>query len=118
MASYTGNQLYGQGAPIEALTSGSSYTFSFITPSSLSGSSYFTFETVRNNDGVYDYKTVKNAVGTFTSLNNVETLITSSYIFSVVVDENGGSLVFTPSNNILISGSFLRTTGNTALTIS
>tara|TARA_R110000796_G_scaffold18817_1_gene56819 strand:+ start:758 stop:1114 length:357 start_codon:yes stop_codon:yes gene_type:complete len=118
MASYTGNQLNGKGTPIEALTASTPYTFSFSIPSTLSGSSYFTFETVRDNDGFYDSTSALNAVGSFTSLTNVQTLITSSYIFSVVVEQDGGSLVFTPSNNVLVSGSFLRTTGDTALTIS
>tara|TARA_R110002153_G_scaffold213745_2_gene366280 strand:+ start:1994 stop:2347 length:354 start_codon:yes stop_codon:yes gene_type:complete len=117
MATYTGNQLYGQGAPIEALTAGTPYTIGFRVPSYVNGSTYFTFETVRNNDGIYDSTSAKNAVGTFTSLNNVQTLITSSYIFSVVV-HGRSSLIFTPSNNIAISGSFLRTTGNTEVTIS
>ncbi len=118
MASYTGIQLSGAGTPNEALNAATPYTFSFTTPSTLSGSSYFTFETVRNNDGFYDSTSALNAVGTFTSLTNVQTLVSSSYIFSVVVEQDGGSLVFTPSNNVLVSGSFLRTTGNTALNIS
>ncbi len=117
MASYTGNQLSGEGTPTEALNASTPYTFSFTTPSSLSGSSYFTFETVRNNDGFYDSTSDLNAVGIFTSLTNVQTLISSSYIFSVVVEQDGGSLVFTPSNNVLVSGSFLRGTGGISLSI-
>ena len=51
MASYNSNQLYGAGTPIEALTSGSEYAFAIT--SSVSGSTYFTLETVRNPIGFY-----------------------------------------------------------------
>ena len=39
MASYTGIQLSGAGTPNEALNATTPYTFSFTTPSTLSGSS-------------------------------------------------------------------------------
>ena len=110
MASYTAEQLYGSGTPTEALTISTAYTFSLSTPSTLSGSAYFTFETVRENDGFYGSTSPKNAIGTFTSLTNVQTLVSSSYIFSVEVGKGGGSLVFTPSDNVALSGSFLRGT--------
>ena len=118
MASYTGDQLSGAGTPIEALNASTAYTFSISPSSNLSGSSYFTFETVRNSDGYYDSSSALNAVGDFSSLTNVQTLVSSSYIFSLVVEEGGGSFVFTPSNNVLVSGSFLRTTGGSSLVIS
>lgn len=118
MASYTAEQLYGSGTPIEALTASTSYTFTLTSPSSLSGSAYFTFETVRENDGFYDDTSSQNAIGTFTTLTNVQTLVSSSYIFSVVVEQGGGSFVFTPSNNVAISGSFLRGTGGISLSIT
>lgn len=118
MASYTAEQLYGSGTPIEALTISTAYTFSLSTPSTLSGSAYFTFETVRENNGFYGSTSPKNAIGTFNSLNNVQTLVSSSYIFSVVVEQGGGSFIFTPSNNIAVSSSFLRGTGGISLSIT
>jgi hypothetical protein len=115
MASYNSNQLYGAGAPIESLTSGSTYTFAIT--SSASGSTYFTLETVRNSIGFYDSTTPATAVGTFGSLTNVTGLVSSSYVFSVIVNQGGGSFTFTPSTNIVVSGSFLRGTGGISLNI-
>ena len=115
MASYNSNQLYGAGAPIESLTSGSTYTFAIT--SSASGSTYFTLETVRNSIGFYDSTTPTTAVGTFGSLTNVTGLVSSSYVFSVIVNQGGGSFTFTPSTNIVVSGSFLRGTGGISLNI-
>ena len=116
MASYNSNQLYGAGAPIEALTSGSEYTFA--VTSSVSGSTYFTLETVRNPIGFYDSTTPTTAVGTFRNLTNVQTLVSSSYIFSTVVNQGGGSFIFTPATNVAASGSFLRGTGGISLNIA
>ena len=54
MATYTAEQLSGAGTPIEALTGGTTYGFVLLRPISLSGSGYFTMETVRNENGYYD----------------------------------------------------------------
>jgi len=116
MASYNSNQLYGAGAPIEALTSGSTYTFA--VTSSASGSTYFTLESVRNSIGYYDSSSSATATGTIENLTNVTGLVSSSYIFSVIINQGGGSFTFTPSTNIEVSGSFLKGTGGISLTIS
>ena len=116
MASYNSNQLYGAGAPIEALTGGSTYTFTITSPAT--GSSYFTLETVRNSIGYYDSTSATTARGTFGSLTNITGLVSSSYIFSAVVQPGGGSFTFTPAANVAVSGSFLRGTGGISLTIS
>lgn len=117
MSSYTADQLYGEGTPIEALTSGLTYTFTLSTPSSLSGSAYFTNESVRNIDGFYS-GSIPNTVGVVDNFNGISNLIQSDYIFSVVVDQNGGSFDFTPSSDVIESGSFLRTTGGMSLNIT
>jgi hypothetical protein len=116
MASYNSNQLYGAGAPIEALTSGTTYTFTIA--SSATGSTYFTLETVRNPLGFYDSTSSTTARGTFGSLTNITGLVSSSYVFSVIVNQGGGSFTFSPATNIAASGSFLRGTGGISLTIS
>ena len=54
MATYTAEQLSGAGTPIEALTGGTTYGFVLLRPLSLTGSGYFTMETVRNGQGFYD----------------------------------------------------------------
>ena len=118
MASYTGAQLEGQGTPIEALTAGTEYIFTVTAPSTLLGSSYFTFETVRNANGFYDSTTVQNAVGTLSS-SNIPTLpIQSPYIFSEIISPGGNTFSFTPTNNVAVSSSFLRGTGGISLAIA
>ena len=69
---------------------------------------------------VYNSSSPKNAVGTYSTFTNIseDTLVTSSYIASVVVPPGGGSFKFNPTTNIAASGSFLRATGETTLTIS
>jgi hypothetical protein len=116
MASYNSNQLEGAGAPIEALTSGSTYTFAIT--SSASGSTYFTLESARNPIGFYDSSSSATAEGTIENLTNVTGLVSSPYIFSIVVNPGGGSLNFIPSNNVAASGSFLRGTGGISLNIA
>ena len=49
MASYTAQQLSGAGTPIEAISG--QKTFTLTKPSNLSGSAYFTIETVKNSSG-------------------------------------------------------------------
>tara|TARA_S200002703_G_scaffold43808_3_gene38170 strand:- start:56 stop:412 length:357 start_codon:yes stop_codon:yes gene_type:complete len=118
MASYTADQLYGAGTPIEALTGGVTYTFTLGSPVS-SGSAYFTVETVRNANGFYDTQP-SNSLGTYASFTGIDesTSITSSFISSVVVPQGGGSYTFTPTSNVEVSSSFLKSTGGVTLTIS
>ena len=124
MADYTGTQLSGAGTPIEALNAGVTYDFVLIRPLNLSGSGYFTMETVRNENGFYDSTRPTNAVGVYdftTEPGSILTPISSSYIMSSVVvptSDNTSSFTFTPTENIAISSSFLRTTGGVTLTIS
>lgn len=116
MATYTAAQLSGAGTPIEPLTEGTTYTFTFSIPSSLSGSAYFTNESVRNENGFYLGEST-NAVGDVNNFLGVSNLIQSPYIFSVVIEEDGSSFDFTPTDDVPISGSFLRATGGMSLTI-
>jgi len=115
MASYTAEQLRDKGVPTEALVGDK--TFNLTNPSS--GSAYFTIETVRNIDGFYDSTSDTNALGVYSNFNgiDVETLITSSYIASVVVPGAECSFQFNPTTNIPLSGSMLRATGGISLII-
>jgi len=118
MATYSAALLEGKGAPMEAINSSDTKTFTLTAPSSLSGSAYFTIETVRNNDGFYDSSSPSNAIGVYSSLTDVQTLVTSSYIASVVVEQGGGSFQFSPTSNITVSESMVRATGGLSLQIS
>ncbi len=115
MASYTANQLSGKGTPCELLTGGNTYTFTLSNP--LSGSAYFTFESIRDVNGFYS-GSATNANGTIDNFSGVSSLINSPYIFSVVVSAEGGSFDFIPTSTMAVSGSFLRTTGGTSLSIA
>ena len=121
MASFTGKQLSGAGTPIPALTAGSQYNFRLLTPQSLSGSGYFTMETVRDADGRYDSTKPTNAIGAYdfaTGGNAIETPVTSSYIMSGDVtptSDRTGSFIFVPTENIVAGSSMLRTTGDIKL---
>jgi len=114
MATYSAEQLRGQGSPVEELSGNK--TFTFTNP--FSGSSYFTIETVRNANGFYDSSSPKNALGTYASLTNVGTLITSSYIASVVIKPGGGSFTFNPTSTVSATTSYVRATGGVTLEIT
>ena len=115
MASYTAEQLNGAGTPTEALSGTKTFTLS----NPLSSSAYFTVETVRNATGSYAAEAT-NALGVYGSFINIneDTLITSSYISSVVVPSGASSYQFTPTSNVAVSSSMLRATGGVTLTIS
>ena len=119
MASYTANQLNGAGVLIEELTGGVSYVFTIGNTTS-TGSAYFTVETVRDNNGFYDSTRPTNALGLYSSFSNIDqnTLITSSYISSVVVENGGGIYQFTPDSTVAAGSSYLRATGGMTLEIT
>ena len=123
MANYTGAQLSGAGTPIESLTAGVTYDFVLVKPSNLSGSGYFTVETVRNENGFYDSTRPTNAVGTYTDFVNTPLIgfITSSYISSIVCTKSTPTAVsykFKPTVTIAAGSSMLRSTGNIGLQLN
>ena len=115
MASYTAAQLKGAGTPTEALSGVKTFTIT----NTLSGSAYFTVETVRNYSGSYAGQATNalGSYGTFTGI-NADTLITSSFISSVVVPSGVSSYQFTPTSTVAVSSSMLRGTGDISLVIS
>jgi len=119
MANYTAEQLSGAGTPIEVLTGGVSYVFTIGNTTS-TGSAYFTVETVRDDNGFYDSTIPTNALGLYSSFSDIDqnTLITSSYISSVVVEKGGGIYQFTPDSTVAVSSSYLRATGDMTLEIT
>jgi len=115
MASYTFVQLNGAGTPTEALSGAKTFTLS----NPLSSSAYFTVETVRNATSSYAGQPT-NALGTYASFTGIDatTLVTSSFISSVVVPSGASSYQFTPTSTVAVSSSMLRATGGVTLTIS
>jgi hypothetical protein len=116
MASYTSTQLYGPGTPTEALRGTLTFTFTNLNDSP----TYFTIETVRNANGVYDSTSATNALGVYSNFTdiNIDSLITSSYIASVILPPGASRFQFNSTVNVAVSGSFLRATGETSLIIS
>ena len=121
IGTFTGLQLSGSGTPIPALTAGTKYTFTLSIPTGLSGSGYFTSETSKDPNGFYPSTTVENAIGVYDTLTGIPdgSLVTSSYISSIVTDNQPAvcSYKFTPTYNVVVSSSMLRTTGNIGLQI-
>ena len=121
VGTFTGLQLSGSGTPIPALTAGTEYTFTLSIPTGLSGSGYFTSETSKDPNGFYPSTTVENAIGVYDTLTGIPdgSLVTSSYISSIVTDNQPAvcSYKFTPTYNVVVSSSMLRTTGNIGLQI-
>ena len=91
------------------ISAGELTTYTISNP--LIGSSYFTLETVRNNNGFYNSTSPKNTSGSFSLGTGLAELIQSDYIASVIVAPGGGTLTFTPANNITGSTLYLRGTG-------
>jgi hypothetical protein len=78
--------------------SGGTCIFTFTSENT--ASSYFTMETKRNSDGYYNSSSPTNAgLGTYGPFYDLsgDTLITSSFIASIVVPPGVSSFEFTPS---------------------
>ena len=112
MASYTYQQLYGTGSIGENLSG--LKTFTFTNPSA---SSYFTMETVRNQQGYYDSTSPTNFTGSYVTSQSMN-LVTSSYIASIVVQPGVSSFKFTPKSAVTGTTYYLRGTGMYSLVIS
>jgi hypothetical protein len=80
----------------------------FAISNPLSASSYFTLETVRDQNGFYT-TSPKNTSGSFTLGAGISNLIQSDYIASVIVQPGGGNLTFVPA--IYVSASSLNLRG-------
>lgn len=112
MPSYTSAQLDGTGSLAPNLTKGTTYTFSIDNPIN---SAYFTLETTRNTQGIYDSSSPKNISGSFASTFN---LVQSDYIASVALISGSNSFTFTPATNVVGTTLYMKGTGNITLTIS
>jgi hypothetical protein len=92
-------------------------TFTIVPPISLTGSAYFTLETIMDNGWFYDGTSNTTAIGTYNSFVNCTGLVTSSYVFSVAVGEGTSSFAFTPSSPIPSGTAIVRGTGGITLEI-
>ncbi len=123
MATYTGEELSGDGIDNPLLTAGVEYTFVMAIPTNLSGSGYFVMETIPNATGSYDFTKPTNALGQYASLTNIPTdgLITSSYKSAIVCHRNPPDAVsykFTPDEDVVAGTSKMRSTGGIGLELT
>jgi hypothetical protein len=65
----------------------------------------------------YNASAPTNARGTYSDFVRASGLVTSSYIFGVVVPPGASSFVFTPTASIATGSVFFRGTGNITATI-
>ena len=109
MANY--NVSVTQSIEIQPANISASQETTYTISNPLNNSSYFTLETVRNNDGFYDSTSPKNISGSFSLGTGLAGLIQSDYVASVIVAPGGGTLTFTPAVSITGSTLNLRGTG-------
>jgi hypothetical protein len=105
MATYTADQLYGNGAQGEDITT--SKTFTFNNPS---GSSYFTIETVQDATGSFSGKQ-QTTNGTWVPSSATMGAVQSLYFASVVVPPGASSVVLTPATSITGTNYRMKGTG-------
>ena len=121
MAATPYSALKGQGYlyPVQMNNTGlgSEKTWSIGAPT-CSGSAYLTFEAVRSLNavaagGYYDSESSTPGLAAFSDFVglNVDTLVTSSNIFSVVIPQGGGTFKYTPNNILLANTVYIRATG-------
>ena len=133
---YNALELRGKGQYIKnQLLAGGEYTFILYRPPNtsttsvgtskyLSGSGYFTYETVRDVDGFYPTTWPKYASGSKASISGSVGLVESPYIFSYVLDmfpndtPQTSSFTFTPEIDVPVSGVFFRATGDYDMEVS
>lgn len=112
MASYTAAQLYGAGATGENLSGLKTFTFT-----NTGGSSYFTLETIRNNNGTFANVSQTCANGIWVapaSIGFTQTL----YVASAIIQPGTTVITFTPSISITGTNYRLRGTGVFTLVIT
>ena len=85
-----------------------------------SGSSYFTFETVRNSNEVYDSTSGKYASGSFTNFtgSNPDHVVQSNYIWGQVIPTGTSSFDFDSAVTVPVSGALFRGTGEFTVIIT
>ena len=128
---YTADELKGAGTPIKnPLIAGNTYTFLLYRPQNqtglstyLSGSGYFTVETIGDENRHYPSDLTKFVEGTHDNPDGSNTLISSSYIFSYELNTNGStpmtsSFTFVPDNTIGIGQVMFRATGDYDMDVS
>ena len=112
MSSYTAAQLYGAGIIGENLSGAKTFTFT-----NTGGSSYFTLETIRDNNGTFTNVPQACANGTWSAPTSAG-FIQTPFIASAVIQPGTTVITFTPSVAITGTNYVLRGTGVFTLAIT
>jgi hypothetical protein len=112
MATYTPEQLYGNGVVGENITT--SKTFTFSNPSS---SAYFTIETVQDRTGSFSGKQ-KTTSGSWTPSTPYMGPVQGDFFSSVVVQPGASSVTLTPASSITGTNYRMKGTGAFSVTTS
>lgn len=105
MATYTAEQLYGNGVQGENITT--SKTFTFTNPSA---SAYFTIETEQDRTGSFSGKQATTS-GTWVPSTAFMGPVQSTYFASVVVQPGVSSVTLTPASSITGTNYRMKGTG-------
>jgi hypothetical protein len=105
MATYTAEQLYGNGVQGENITT--SKTFTFTNPSA---SAYFTIETEQDRTGSFSGKQ-KTTSGSWAPSTSYMGPVQSDYIAAVVVQPGVSSVTLTPASSITGTNYRMKGTG-------
>ena len=81
------------------ISANSQLTMSVVNP--LEGASYFTLETIPDNNGFYTSSTPKNLSGSFIVDSNTVGIVKDDYKMSAVVKPGTTNIVFTPAINVV-----------------
>jgi hypothetical protein len=81
------------------ISANSQLTMSIVNP--LEGASYFTLETIPDNNGFYTSSTPKNLSGSFIVDSNTVGIVKDDYKMSAVVKPGTTNIVFTPAINVV-----------------
>ena len=136
MAVYTAEQLSEGVLVTDALIGETNFNFSFSgsnsNPSNLSGSAYFTFETLKNSNGSYanvtplakgDKEVGVNSLIVIkpTATNQNISGVTDDFIWSAEIRDGGSDannvITWTPETNVGVGTAFLRGTGGISVNV-
>ena len=113
MATYTRYQLNNSGSIGENLSGTKTFAFT-----NLSGSSYFTMETIPGSNNLYYAGvTPTNFLGTYNASASMG-LVKNAYVAAVVVQPGTSAFTFTPASSVTGTTYRLKGTGDYSLTIS
>lgn len=115
MATYTAAQLYGTGSTGENLVGAKTFVFS--NTSSTAVSSYFTLETIPNQNGTFANVPQACADGVW-SAPSYAGFIQTPFVASAVIQPGVTTITYTPAVSITGTNYKLKGTGTFVLTIS